>query len=136
MADQKSDAFLGTGWGFPVLFSSQGKELLSVSGPENVHKSIWIILNTQLGERVMQENFGCGIYNQQFEPLRARLVNGLKRTIKNAILLHEPRVKLDQVEVSEDQSSQGVLNIQLQYTVKITNSRFNLVYPFYMDGVQ
>ncbi len=133
MAIQDANAFLGTGWGFPPTFTDQGKNLISVSGADNVHKSVWIILNTQLGERVMQENFGAGLNKLQFEPIRSRLVNSLKRTIKNALLLHEPRIIMDALGVSDSQSLEGVLLIQLQYTVKATNSRFNMVYPFYLN---
>ena len=133
MAIQDANAFLGTGWGFPLQFSDQGKNLNMVSGPENVHKSVWIILNTQLGERVMQEDFGAGLNKLHFEPIRSRLVNDLRRIIKNALLLHEPRISLDQVGISDARSEEGILLIQLQYTVKSTNSRFNLVYPFYVN---
>ena len=130
----EGDAFLGVGWSFPPLFTAQGKEVKTTSGPENVHKSVWIILNTRLGERVLLEGFGAGLQNLQYEPLNARLINNLKRMIKNSILRHEPRVILDNVGVSAPREQQGVLMVQLQYTVKATNSRFNLVYPFYLEG--
>ena len=133
MPFQNDDAFLGTGWGFPPQFSNGGRELFTTSGPENVHRSVWIILNTSLGERVLRENFGAGLQRLHFEPLNSRLVNDLKRMVNNAILLHEPRVIVDQVHVSGDRAQEGVLLIQLQYTVRATNTRFNLVYPFYLN---
>lgn len=133
MAIQNANAFLGTGWGFPPRFSDQGRNLHTVSGADNVHKSVWVILNTGLGERIMREDFGAGLNKLHFEPIRSRLVNSLKRTIKNALLLHEPRVTLESINVSEEKSLEGVLLIQLQYTVKATNSRFNMVYPYYLN---
>jgi len=130
---QDANAFLGTGWSFPPQFSAQGRDLATVSGPDNVHKSVWIILHTDLGERSMRPDFGAGLNKLHFEPIRSRLVNSLKRIVKNALLLHEPRITLDALGVSDSKQAEGVLLIQLQYTVKATNSRFNMVYPYYLN---
>ena len=134
--ENESGPFLGKGWSFPPIFYNQGKELNIISGPENVHKSIWVIMNTRLGERVMTEGFGAGLQNLHFEPLGSRLVNNLKRTIGNTILLHESRIKLDNVSVSASKQQDGLLLIELHYTIKSTNSRYNLVFPFYLDNNQ
>jgi phage baseplate assembly protein W len=134
MASESSQDFLGSGWSFPPSFSAQGRELTTISGPDNVHKSIWIILNTRLGERIMQEDFGAGLQNLHFEPLNARLVNNLKRMIRNTLLLHESRITLDDLTVTAKGALEGTLLIELHYTVKSTNSRFNLVFPFYIES--
>jgi len=134
MSSDDSQAFLGAGWSFPPQFLNRGKELLTSTGPENIHKSIWVILNTRIGERVMKENFGGGLHNLQFESLTTSLVNNLKNSISSTILLHEPRVKLDEISVSSSNEQEGLLIIELHYTVKSNNSRYNLVYPFYLEN--
>jgi len=53
--------------------------------------------------------------------------------VTDAILYHEPRISLDNLDISESQSEQGLLLISIEYTVRSTNSRFNMVYPFYIN---
>jgi uncharacterized protein len=125
--------FLGTGWSFPPTFRDHGGALDVVSGTDNVHKCIQIILRTDLGERVLRENFGASLKRYQFEPVTQRLLNRVREVVSNAILRHEPRVSLDRVDVSQDDSTDGLLLIELQYTVLATNSRFNMVYPYYLN---
>lgn len=125
--------FLGTGWTFPPTFSNQGRSLGLVSGAENVHKSIQIILRTEFGERVFREEFGAGLSRYQFEPVTQSLVNRMRDTVTEAILRHEPRVDLNEVEISQNEINQGLLLISMSYTIRVINSRFNMVYPFYLD---
>lgn len=103
------------------------------NGAENVHKSVEIILHTDLGERVMQEEFGGSLRRFQFEPLSTRLLTDMKERVTKAIVRHEPRVILDQVDIVQDRLLEGLLLVQLQYTVRSTNSRFNMVFPFYLN---
>lgn len=133
MTDKKGYPFLGTGWSFPPEFSEQGANIEMDSGPENVHKSIRILLETNLGERVMRQDFGCALDNYLFEPISDRLLNDLKHVVRSAIQKHEPRAKLENVDIDLDQTDGGLLYIKLLYTVKSTNSRFNMVFPFYLN---
>ena len=125
-------SFLGRGWAFPPCFSAGGAGVELVSGPEDIHQSLQILLSTQLGERVMRDNFGCDLNSFLFEEMDQSLINGLTGIISNAILYHEPRIQMDRLEISESQSNQGLLLIAIDYTVRGTNSRFNMVYPFYL----
>jgi phage baseplate assembly protein W len=130
MTDQ---SFLGTGWGFPPTFTRGGAEVEVVSGAEDIHQSLQILLSTRLGERVMQENFGCDLTNMLFEEMDQGLINNLSSLVSDAILYFEPRIKLDKLDVSESESNPGLLLIGIQYTIRSTNSRFNMVYPFYVN---
>ena len=126
-------SFLGTGWGFPPQFTRGGADLNLVSGTEDIQQSLQILLSTQAGERLMQEEFGCDLNRILFEEMDQSLVNTLSSLISDAILYYEPRITLDNLDVSESDNQQGLLLIQIQYTVRSTNSRFNLVYPFYIN---
>jgi phage baseplate assembly protein W len=130
----KADAgFLGRGWAFPPTFAQGGAQVETVSGPQDVHESLQIILSTRPGERVMQESFGCELSDLAFEEVNQALLNRITRRVTDAIVRHEPRVKLDLVDIDTGSAAEGVLRIRLQYTVRATNSRFNMVYPFYLD---
>jgi phage baseplate assembly protein W len=130
MTDQ---SFLGTGWSFPPKFTKGGTNVEMVSGPADIHQSLQILLSTQLGERVMQDEFGCDLNYLLFSEIDQSMVNTLTSMITDAILYHEPRITMDNLDVSESQSRQGLLLISIEYTVRSTNSRFNMVYPFYIN---
>ena len=134
MSTQPSTAgFLGTGWSFPPRFSQGGAEVQTVSGVHDIHESLQILVNTSLGERIMHEDFGCSLQDHVFAEVNAALVSQIRGLLKSAILRHEPRVELMAVEVGEDTLSQGLLQISLDYIVRASNSRFNMVFPFYVN---
>ena len=47
-----------------------------------------------------------------------------------AILLYEPRIDLVDLQIDSPDPNDGTLRILLEYVVRATNSRFNLVFPF------
>jgi phage baseplate assembly protein W len=123
--------FLGRGWSFPPSFSPGGADVGMVSGAADVHESLRILLATAPGERVMQPLFGCDMGSVVFEEMTQGLVNQLTQLVGDAILFHEPRIKVDRLDVTSS-SEEGKLLIRVDYTIRGTNSRFNMVYPFYL----
>ena len=81
----------------------------------------------------MQDGYGCDLNSVLFEEINQGLINSLTSLVSNAILYHEPRIRLDSLDVSESDSEPGLLMISLDYVVKSTNSRYNMVYPFYVN---
>lgn len=130
---QSATDFLGTGWGFPPAFSRGGEEVLMVSREEDIFQSLQILLGTSLDERVMREEYGCNLQDYLFEELDQRLLNQLRNAITNSIRLHEPRINLEDVnfDVQAD-LIQAIIKIEIQFLVRSTNSRYNMVYPFYL----
>lgn len=126
-------SFLGTGWSFPPTFTKGGETLALVSGTEDIHQSLQILLSTQLGERVMQDGFGCDLNLLLFSEIDHGLVNTINSMVTDSILYHEPRITLNKLDVSESESRAGLLLISIEYTIRSTNSRFNMVYPFYIN---
>ena len=124
--------FLGTGWAFPPRFDAGGAGVAMVSGHDDIAQSLTILLATRRGERVLREDFGCELGEFLFGEISQRLVGQVRDLVSDAILHHEPRVRLDEVRVSADQAGEGVLLVEIDYTVRATNSRFNYVYPFYL----
>jgi phage baseplate assembly protein W len=125
-------SFLGRGWAFPPSFSAGGGGVEMVADEEDIQESLRILLATRPGERVMQEGFGCDLESVLFEELDQGLVNSLTRLVEDAIIYHEPRIDLDRIDV-ERAGEPGLLRISIHYTVRGTNSRYNMVYPFYLD---
>ncbi len=123
--------FLGRGWRFPVGVDSRGRIAMSAY-EEDIKEAILIILRTQKGERVMRPDFGCGIYDYVFSPINTATLTLIERTVREAITEWEPRVEIEKIEISTEEADQGRLLISIDYRVRRTNSRFNLVYPFYL----
>ena len=125
--------FLGTGWDFPPSFSAAGGAVQMVSNEEDIHQSLMILFATRPGERAMQELYGCSLDDWLFSEIDHALVSQLTSAIHDAVLLQEPRVQLLDVDVNPDPADAGVLLIQLSYSVTATNTRFNMVFPFYRN---
>jgi len=130
MASDQS--FLGRGWTFPPTFSRGGADVEMVSGPDDIQQSLQILLATAPGQRVMQELFGCDLEGVLFEQVDQSFINTVTGMVSNAILDYEPRIDLNKLTVSESEQSDGLLLISIDYTVRSTNSRYNMVYPFYL----
>ena len=129
-----SDAgFLGSGWHFPVM-PDRVHEIPASSGEENIQESIWIILATAPGERVMRPEFGCGLYDLVFSLNDAATVGRITKAVRNALIRWEPRIDVLSVDVETRGSNGEVLLINVHYRVRSTNNFFNLVYPFYLAG--
>src|SRR5205809_1009841 len=77
-------AFLGTGWSFPPTFTQGGAEVALVSGAEDIQQSLQILLSTRLGERVMEDEFGCDLHSALFEEVDQSLINTLNGLITDA----------------------------------------------------
>ena len=130
-----NNSFLGQGWSFPPTFSKTTGTVEMVSKETDINQSLEILLSTSLGERVMQPQYGCNLQDYQFEPLNNGLIGYLKDLVESAITLYEPRVKLENVEITPADSFdliEGRLKILVDYRVSETNSRFNFVYDFYL----
>jgi len=127
----KKYAFLGRGWDFPPAFDKASKSVSMLEGVDDIESSLDILLSTRLGERIMQPNYGCNLDEMVFETMNLTLVTYLSDLVKTAILYFEPRIRLEGLEIDTSREHEGVLLINIDYTVKATNSRFNYVFPFY-----
>lgn len=127
----QNNAFLGRGWSFPPTFIKEREVVEMSSEEQDIHESIEIILSTRVGERIMKPEFGCNLEDLLFAPIDRNLITYVSRLVNTSITLYEPRVNIENVTIDTSQQSEGIINIDLDYTIRTTNSRRNLVYPFY-----
>jgi len=128
-----SEPFIGRGWSFPPRFDRSRGGVDMLEDEADVKSSLGILLRTMRGERVMLPRYGCNVESQLFEPLDTRQKTLLKDLIETAILYYEPRIELIDVVLQDEQVLEGVLFIELTYRLKSTNSRFNVVFPYYQN---
>lgn len=130
MTDTKT--FLGIAWNYPPRFkggeSSQPTEM--VANEANIQQSIMTLLSTSSGERVHRYDYGCPIREYAFEMMTASTRTILRDRIEQSIILFEPRVIVNRIDFEEKQD-EGKMNILIDYTIRQTNRRSNMVYPFY-----
>lgn len=126
-----SPPFLGTGWGFPPEFPENGGGVVMVSDEEDIQQSLEILFGTLEGERFMVPGYGLKPHELLFEPVNTTLKAFLEDRITTAILIYEPRIQLLSLEIDSPDPNAGTLRISLEYEVRSTNSRYNLVFPFY-----
>ncbi len=130
---EEDKTFLGKGWSFPPAFENNKNEVLMVSEETDIAQSLDILLSTRPGERVMQPSFGCNLDKMLFEPITTSLITLMKDIIQTAILYHEPRIETKRIQINTEEYLNGLILIELDYVVRSSNSRFNLVYPFYIE---
>jgi hypothetical protein len=124
--------FLGVGWKFPVELNDAG-EIGFSRYEEDIREAIWIILSTARGERLMRPDFGCGIHQFIFAPNDTRTAGLVRFHVEEALTRWEPRIELREVIVQASPRDPTLLLINIDYQVKANDSRFNLVYPFYLE---
>jgi hypothetical protein len=131
MESSQDKAFLGRGWGFPVKAGPDG-EVAMAAFEEDIRQSIRIILGTNPGERVMRPDFGAGLNALVFEPLNTTTMALVQHRVELALVTWEPRILVESVRVSTNPEERNLLLIEVGYRVRLTNTFYNLVYPFYL----
>lgn len=131
MENKKS--FLGTGWAFPPEFVKSQKAVKMISDEEDIKSSLHVLLTTKLGERIMFPGYGCNLEELMFENLDRTLITFVSDLIRTAILYHEPRIDVTKIDISQTNPLEGKLIIEIEYIIRATNSRINMVFPFYKE---
>ncbi len=124
-------SFLGTGWAFPPEFDPHDLGVRMVSADDDIRESLRILLATNPGERVMLPAYGCGLRARVFDSVSESMITEVKDLVEKAILFFEPRITLNSVELVVRDPLGGIVDINISYTVRTTNTRSNMVYPFY-----
>jgi len=126
------DDFLGRGWSFPVGLALDD-DIAMVEDAEDIRQSIRIILETDPGERVMRPDFGAGLRRLLFEPITTNTLALVQHRVEEALTTWEPRIDVIDVAVSAEEAPSGRLLITIDYSIRATNTFYNLVYPFYLQ---
>ena len=124
---------LGTGWNFPVAPDPRVGGLQYMQGPAKVRQSIWIILDTEPGERIMRPTFGCGLRRYLMKPNTSSTRALIQHDVQLALSIFEPRIDLQEVRVDPGDDPSLIL-IQISYIHKADRRPDSLIYPFYLQS--
>lgn len=131
MSDLTYTSFLGRGWSFPPEFVLETGTVLMTEDEADIEASLRILLGTEIGERFLNPKYGLSLQEMLFEPISTTSKTLLEDQIKTTILIYESRVNLLSLELDTTNQYEGKVSVIINYQVRATNSRFNLVYPFY-----
>ncbi len=126
----ENSSFEGVGWSFPPTFDLGNRQLKLVSSTEAINQSIDIILSTAKGERSLLPDFGSDLSSFLFKQADQSLVGDIVRAVRSSLLDYEPRIVVNQVDVSFSEGAEQIVNIAITYTKIKTNTRHNHIYPF------
>ena len=125
--------FLGRGLRFPLQVDPVTGKLAMAEQEEDIQEAIGILLRTGQGERVMRPEFGTRVLDYAFAPVSGSMTYSIAHDLQLALLEQEPRIRDVEVRCSRLDRQNGAVVIEVDYTVRSTNSRYNHVYPFYID---
>lgn len=123
--------FLGLGWKFPLQVTPGGR-IARAQYEQRIEESVYLILSTAKGERVMMPDFGCGIHEMVFAPNTPGTISMIVQQVRKALVAYEPRIDVLQVVVDTSPGEPNLLLIRVEYRIRSNNALNNLVYPFYL----
>lgn len=124
---------IGKGWAFPPQFDPESNETFMVDGVEDINQSLHILFTTEIGERVMQPNYGSALKTMIFESINEHFKNYMRMVLSRSITLYEARIKPIKMDFVEDEILEGRYIMTLEYIVLATNQKNNFVFPFYLN---
>jgi uncharacterized protein len=124
--------FLGVGWAFPPQWDADSNRLLMTEGVEDINQSLHILFTTELGERVMQPQYGSALKSMLFEDINEHFKNYMRLVLSRSVSLYEARIKPIRMDFSADDSTEGKYIMSLEYLIHATNQKANFVFPFYL----
>lgn len=131
MTEETGKEFMGRGWNFPPRLQPKSGRIASVAYEADIEQSIYLILSTSQGERVMRPEFGCGIHDLVFAAINTALIAGIRDTVTEALRKFEARINVLRVSVDQSRVPRGRLDVIIDYEIRSTNQSGNYVFPFY-----
>jgi phage baseplate assembly protein W len=125
-----ANEFVGAGWAFPLELDQTGGFAL-VTDEREIEQAIRLILGTAYGERPMRPDFGCKIHDFVFAEASATTAGLIAAEVRASLVRWEPRIDIDDIQVSVDPADQSLLYIDIRYHIRDRNDPRNLVFPFY-----
>ncbi|MEO6158314.1 MAG: GPW/gp25 family protein [Ilumatobacteraceae bacterium] len=122
--------FVGTGWAFPPQLDASGR-IAMVCRERELEEAMRIVLLTYPGERPMRPEFGSRVRDFVFRSVDEEMTAALAYEVRKALQQWEPRVDVVKVTAAPDGDHHELVFIDIQYVVKGTNDRRNLVFPYY-----
>ena len=123
--------FLGVGWKFPLQVTPAGT-IAQARQEQRIEESVYLILSTAKGERLMRPDFGCDIHSMVFGPNDGRTTALVVHSVREALVTYERRIDVLDVSASSPPGQPNLLLVRVSYRIRSNNAVGNLVYPFFI----
>ena len=124
---------LGQSMKFPPQVDPATGRFVVSAGRDSVKESLYLILMTSVGERLMNPNFGTKMMSYTFMDTSLTMLNIFTSELKNTILEQESRIS--NLDISVDAGSkEGALIININYYLVDSDFMDNFVFPFYINS--
>lgn len=120
------------GFAFPFQITAGG--VRSQTGDDKLRANVVHVLLTNVGERVMRRGYGGGLRALVQEPSNNALWAIVQHQIGKSIGLLEPRVLLQQLEITQSDDGATVF-VSVTYLVKRTQATQSLRVPIALSGL-
>lgn len=131
--DETRNKFIGKGWGNPPVFIKGANHVVMTHDTQNINENLKILFSTSLGERATDHLYGSRLRELVFSASDVMLEHEITESLETAIKLHEPRINVDNITIDSSNQNDGMVVVNVSYTVRKVNSRHNFVYPFYIN---
>lgn len=125
--------YIGVGWTFPPTFDKCGGKLKTYRQETLIESSIRMILSTAFSERIANPEFGCDLNEVIFYNKTTGVRRNIISRVEMALLTYEPRIDVMTVDTLSENENSGQIQIYIDYKIRNTNTRYNLVFPLYLD---
>lgn len=126
------NSFLGKGMKFPPQINPATGRFEVSQDVQSIKESIYLILMTQKTERYVRPEYGASLMRYTFMDTGVTALSIMARELANDISTQEPRINHVNVEI-DSETKKGCLLVDIQYQIIATNTRDNLVFPFYLN---
>lgn len=105
-----------------------------VEGDASVRQSIFLLLSTSPGERVMRPDYGCDLRQLVFSPNDETTAGLAVHFVRRALLMWEPRVEILRLDAIRSPDRPEQLDLVLDYRIRSTHQTENLTFPVELSG--
>lgn len=109
------------------------KQLILKEGPDAIKRSVRNLIMTNFNERPFQPYIGSDVRKLLFENFTPVTTLNLEKAIISTLGNFEPRIKLDNVNVTEDIDNNG-FNVTIEYT--ILNKNLPVVTSLFLERIR
>lgn len=128
-------AYLGQGFAFPLRVTAHGR-MATARAEAKIEQSVWLIMASATGERVMRPNYGCAIHDMLFEPNNQAAEARMADHVRRALTAQEPRIAVLDVTVDSSPADPSAVLIRVDYRIHENNSIASMVYPYFVtEGI-
>lgn len=118
-------------WKFFLYFDPYSRSLEMVYDAEAIKQSLYMLLSTSPGERIMEPEYGCDLRPLAFERLTLSLETQMKNDIKKAIDTFEPRIYIKSIILEHTNGLEGCINIKIDYSIKANSKSHTMLYSYF-----